>query len=749
MKNFAGLLPLPSQLGPITYFFKFLQTFTPLCLARHCRVAILRMNFRVATRWIAVGRIKWQYSACGSVCRINASAHSARFRIPRAGNPARIPLPLTNLKMKGTSNMSRMKSVFAITLLVAVAGIVPQAHAANRATIKLMVAGSSALWQAMALGAYQYNGTAGNCPTGAVKPCYHYTSGSNFNLTDTRPKTYGGAPSNVVDNGQIWIIWDSHTTANGTVGTFQTPNVWAFVRVDTAVGDRCYFAHPRCNVAVPVTNTWPAPGAGINSALWGSDTDPNNCGGTCNGGSVVTAFEAAAGVLVNSAASDIRPEDALWATCRANSNLGLPQGLGYNTAIPAGRCPTASTPKADLLGTAIVSQVNTNHTATPVAWNISGTDPYSGTSIPPFSTVNIGAEPLVFIGAINHGGSLTTVDDVTDSGVQAVFSGTTCNATALGASSGDPLTVYLREALSGTMNTMEYTVFAYPDFSGKSQETGIDPSLAADNPLNNACAGGGGTRKRGVGTGDVVTGVYNDGQATTTDAISYTFFSYGNITNGTKSINDSAKYKYFTLNGVDPLFHKYVHTAGQAFKDPGQPNASVGEIPGPADNATCPGIGFPCPENVIWNGGLSFPNIRNGAYRAWSLMRFVADGAALAAAKTLLASAQTVAASTTPDFVPYAPVLAKPTANPPIPPDPGLTLLRSHYQQIDNNGVHLGAAPLNDSTTGQDKGGDVGGCIEHQVPGAIRTLAIVHQTDNTINLVENPVGSECAIFSSH
>ena len=48
--------------------------------------------------------------------------------------------------------MTRMKSVFAVFLLTAVAGIVPQAHA--QTTVKVVIAGSSAMWQAMALAAY-------------------------------------------------------------------------------------------------------------------------------------------------------------------------------------------------------------------------------------------------------------------------------------------------------------------------------------------------------------------------------------------------------------------------------------------------------------------------------------------------------------------------------------------------------------------------------------------------------------------
>src|SRR5207245_1066698 len=98
-----------------------------------------------------------------------------------------------------------------------------------------------------------------------------------------------------------------------------------------------------------------------------------------------------------------------------------------------------------------------------------------------------------------------------------VFSGSSCSGSDLGGGAGD-IDAYLREPLSGTMNTTEFNVFRYPDASGQSQETGVNPAAANNNPLNLAC-GGGGNRKRAIGTGDEVNGVKNN---TTNDAIGYT-----------------------------------------------------------------------------------------------------------------------------------------------------------------------------------------------------------------------------------
>ena len=102
----------------------------------------------------------------------------------------------------------------------------------------------------------------------------------------------------------------------------------------------------------------------------------------------------------------------------------------------------------------------------------------------------------------------------------------------------------------------------------------------------------------------------------------------------------------------------------------------------------------------MWANGFSYPNLRNGTYRAWSVLRLVSDGAALTNAKALVAVTQKGVVNIVPDYVPAA-VVAGTT-------DLGLKLVRSHYQQKQGTGANLGAAPIN---TGVDKGGDMGGYV--------------------------------------
>src|SRR5215467_11305677 len=146
--------------------------------------------------------------------------------------------------------MSRFKAVFAVMTFAAIVSVVPQADAATN--VKVMIAGSSALWQTLALGAY--NG--GKCVAGGTQPCKHYTA-TNFNLTDTRPLTKGG--SSATDTGNVWIVWDSSATTN----------IWAYIKVDSVIGTRCYFAQPRCNVNI---SSFPAAGNLIASVLWGDNS---------------------------------------------------------------------------------------------------------------------------------------------------------------------------------------------------------------------------------------------------------------------------------------------------------------------------------------------------------------------------------------------------------------------------------------------------------------------------------------------
>jgi len=576
--------------------------------------------------------------------------------------------------------MSRMKPIFAALVLAAVVCIASLAQAV--VTVEVTIAGSSAMWQTMALGAYKAAGAGAG----------HWTSASNaINLTDSRV-----TPVNV-DAGTVWIVWNSAGT-----------KVWSFDKVDSVVGDRCYFAQPHCSVNATLTSLSGSGANQISSALWGDGSSD-----TALPPAVQSLFTT--GTPVTVAATDIRPEDAAFAACRVNSALGTGSnggggssdgldGLGYNSNNAAGVCPASGLSAAHYLGSPIKSGYPASTaTANVLSFNISGKDPISGTTIPAFTVVEVGATPVVFITERDKG-QLGNLTNASQGQLQEAFSGTKCDASAFGLPAGG-IGIFLREPLSGTMNTTEATVFRHPEvYPGAILGLSQEANVGASNPLagqSSACLAGGGGRYRGIGTGEEVKWVQNSGANIGSDGIGYTFFSYGNVS----SIANQAKYGYITLNNVDPIFASYgpQSSTGLGY-DPGQP-AGAGTLPAAANlPGSCSGA-FPCPESSIWADGLSFPNLRNGTYPSWSIVRLVSNGTGLTNAKTLVKDSQAFVVSSVPDYVP----VTKTTVSG-LPVDPGLTLVRSHYQEYDGAGNLLGVAPVNSGAT-TEAGGDAGGEI--------------------------------------
>jgi hypothetical protein len=640
--------------------------------------------------------------------------------------------------------MSRIKSIFAALLLTAIVGVVPQVHAQ---TLKTVIAGSSALWQTLALGAYN-NGVS--IVSTADNTC-HYTSHANFNLVDSR-----ATPGTVnPDNGATWIVWD-YAPGSGiscAAGNTTAINVWAFVKVDSVVGNRCYFASPKCTL---VTNgAFPAVGGVI--TVW-----PDNSPDALPPAAVQTQFTN--GQFISVAATDIRPEDAAFAACRVNSALGSStaggsnsdglDGLGYNANNAAGVCPVyvAATAQAKGVGTPIKSGYPganlTTDVANVLAFNLTGKDPITNATLPAAYTVTaVGAAPIVFITAKT--GVLKNVHNATEQQLQQVFSGTNCDASAFGSAFSGNINIFLREPLSGTYNTTEATVMRYPTlytntFTGVTGSPVVGLSMETGVGTNNPLAGnvgtctGGGQRFRAIGTGEEVKSVLNSNTAATfptaQDGIGFTFFSYGNVS----SIAGNPNYGYLALNGVDPIFASY--GAGQSI-DPGQPSGD-GVLPAQANLPSVCTTGFPCSEDVIWGNKFSFPNLRNGTYRAWSLLRVIATGTPSTAAVALVKNSNKYVVINTPDYVPAAAVTGQVGTTGAAIAELGLKLVRSHYQQFDGNNVKLGACVAAGCTNVPEKGGDMGGMIIPTTIGATteKQIQIVQSsnTDGTLGPQKRP-----------
>ena len=474
-----------------------------------------------------------------------------------------------------------------------------------QAQIQVLGAGSSALWQTAAISAYQLATNVAGPGAG------HYTVGGNCSSGPCAAIIDNRGSGAVPESGNLWIVWSADYS-----------QIWAYISVDSVVGNRAFFSAPRASLGLD-----PAlpPGQNrISSALWGD-------------ASVDSPVPAAVvGALVNNSAfttafTDIRPEDAKFAQDRVAGPLGYGGGVG-----------------------APIQSTFSGASAKPVDFSILGGDPFTGIPVPAFTTISVGAAPIVFIVNRSNSNGLGSANptNANRADLSNVFSGSGCDSSTLQGQGpgGVPMTVVLREPLSGTMNTTEFTTFA-----PNSQENNVNPF--GDNPLNQQC-GSGGVRQRAIGTGEVV----NTAVKNTPDSIGYAFFGYGNFA----QIAGNSNYGYLTVDGVDPINAFYAD----------------GILP------TCTA---PCPATP----GTSFPNLRNGTYDKWSILRVVTDGVGTPATQSLVSGIQANINSTVPDFVPYAPVGQ----------DPGLQLYRSHFFQ---SGVQPSNGLPGDSP---EAGGDVGGCV--------------------------------------
>jgi hypothetical protein len=583
-------------------------------------------------------------------------------------------------------------------ILLATAAAALFTASASAQVLKVGGVGSSAMFQTATIEAYQEAinsaGVAG-----------YYVAKNNGLILDQR------GDSNIVPQlGNLSVVWD-----NGNAPT----NVWYYLSVDSGVGNRAYFSVPRAQLGVVSPAVAPSSSV-INPAFFG--------------GAAPQAIPAAVLAIINNstftaAFTDIRPEDAMFATNRANCGnstnytLGC---LGYGTSDPYAGAQIKSG-----------SPLNTGSQAQAVAFNIFGSDPITGGTIPAWQTVPVGVAPIIFIANRTNPNGLGS-SSFTGFNYQAspvlLFTGLDCDTSAFGLS-GAPLAAINpieREPFSGTMNTFEYTVMLpyWSQYSKQnfwfSQEGILSPPYvmpgpnannlgnwgalnpATNNPLaggcpangvNNGWAGGPqGNRYRAIGTGEEVNTV-----KATADSIGYLFFSYGNVS----GIAGSANYGYLT-------YGEWGGGAGGALipTDPINPSGTYGAsytygnitFPGNGQLPTCTA---PCPMPA----NKSFPNVRSGAYLQWSLLRAVADTGTtnytnLVALTTGIANQVNL---TSPDFVPFGT-----TAD----GDQGIQFYRSHFSPV---GINYNATNTpNNGVSGQngvyqagtEAGGDVGGCVD-------------------------------------
>ena len=544
--------------------------------------------------------------------------------------------------MRGT------KAILAITLLAMIVGL----SSAATAQVKFLGVGSSAMFTGSAVGTF--NSVCSPLPG---SDCRHYSiggknSGDGQNFAQAVDQRSNSIP---VEGGNLWVVWNA---ASNPV------QIWAYLTVDSIVGNRCFFASPRCLLQVDSGVLTTAGQNRIASNLF--------LGGKADEASLPSNVLAALQTTFTAALTDIRPEDAKFQTTRILKAYKASDVSGLGYGVTSANCPSATL----LIGCQIKG--TWGGAATPIQFNISGKDPITASKVPASKTISIGAAPIIFVynntGPGLSGGGFT---DITYSEAAAVWDGTKGLASDLrGGVGANPLNVILREPLSGTMTTTEFNVFRTllpPKYGNPkdSQEKGIDlsvgacPGLGCPNPLQLASKNGG-VRLRSIGTGQMISG--NNGVGgikNLADSVGYTFFSFGNVAPiaGAGGVG-----RYVTLDGVDPVASSYT-------------------------NGVLPTCTAPCPVTP----GTSYPHLRDGSYRAWSILRLITDasGSNAANAQAVVSATQELINATVPDFVPAVATTDG---------DPGMPYYRSHFKLA---GV---AGNPNNGNGGAEKGGDVGGC---------------------------------------
>ncbi len=176
---------------------------------------------------------------------------------------------------------------------------------ANAQTVQVKGIGSSALLLELGLGA--------SSTTGAIKATCVWSENTNSVIA-----TDSSAGVSVQDKGSAWVAWTPGS--GGTCAVPVSPQVYAYLQTDSVVGTRCLFDGARCTISYPTTNPDPA------NLILSVGESPLPI-------SIATALNNAS---VNAAGTNIRPEDAEFATVRALAPCGAPVtagsqylGLGY------------------------------------------------------------------------------------------------------------------------------------------------------------------------------------------------------------------------------------------------------------------------------------------------------------------------------------------------------------------------------------------------------------------------------------
>jgi hypothetical protein len=476
-----------------------------------------------------------------------------------------------------------LKASFVLGLaLVAAAGNTN----AGAQTIAMNGLGSSAIFLELGLAA---SASTSASPAGLGASCL-WTGGGGV-------ATDNSTGASLTDTGNSFVAWEPGT---GTCAAPIAPyKIYAYLQTDSVVGNRCLFNGTHCTISYPTTTPTTA-----NLILTSGEVSLTSA--------VATALNSAA---VDTAGTDIRPEDAKFAITRA-----------------LGGCNTAISPSTQYLGLGYSNGSLIKSSFSTSTFNV------INFSLPSsYSVTALGATPILVVtnssSATSGFNASTASHDISDNILANILDGHysyTDQTANPAATTGSPINVIIREPLSGTYNTMEYNA---PNTTANqtSQDVGFNQaatqkncngSVVNTNPLNIMTASTG-LRQRAIGTGQEVSTILANPTGTT---IGYFFWSVANAKTLTAAAAPFAK--YMTIDTVDPLFTQdgsYTYT---------------GTIP----------------TTTTALANVTLDNVASGSYPLWSSLRLVNVGSTPTAAITNLAAAAqnfvpTGTTSARPDFV--------------------------------------------------------------------------------------------------
>jgi hypothetical protein len=321
----------------------------------------------------------------------------------------------------------------------------------------------------------------------------------NFWASSNEPLTDFNAA--VTDTATLWIAWDSSATCyvyayfmvDSTVAvkdffSWHKITVNGVANADTAavylgagagfaacpVGTVVYPELPLCTGGAPPANitafltSQPAPTCKIGIALCTATTPGALPQPYCGQNS--TSQTVAKYCFFNAAGTAIRPEDALYANTRAFGGIvvnGGLTGLGYNNVVCGANGPPAT------IGCPFIESFGQKGATNLVKFALTGTDPIGDATLPTYTTLNVGAAPVVVIvsdadssglGAGSDQNSntstdytITNVNRATLAGIENGTFGCTGDLRYDGSGPGVPLQILHREPIAGVYNAFEFT----------------------------------------------------------------------------------------------------------------------------------------------------------------------------------------------------------------------------------------------------------------------------------------------------